>query len=412
MQHSTRVICFVALVSIMVGSGCEPASIAEARDQLGRGGERIAEYVIPIVRDTFNVESLLDSAVVAATPDSLLGLRLDSRSLVYGVGFFAPFVSFLDSVPIVAFQEIVQNEDLDQLDFGDIEDVIRQVDFNDARLQMNVTNTGDIAAVLVDFTLGVAELDGAGQLSLPPVFEPQGSPIMVPVAEPGSNFLRVAANSDTSFTIQGGPLVNLLVHMVLDGKRTALVGAGVITTDSPTGQIAASDVISVQTELIAVLDFTLPDTGVVFTKNTTQDGLDVDSVEVPLLLDRLQRADVITDVLNNLPFGIELDMAFAPGDLGEQDIFTNPDAVLISSIRVDTSIVSVAGQLLSGQSTTALITLVGDEVAPLLGSRFTASVRVRITGASTSGRRGVVRVGAAALLDSEARIELRLGASQ
>jgi len=393
-------------------SGCEPASISEARDQLGRGGERIAEYVIPVVRDTFDVESLLDSAVVTVTPDSLLGVKLDSRSLVYGVGFFAPSVSFLDSVPIVAFQEMVQNEDLDQLDFGDIEDVVRQVDFNDARLRLNVANTGDITAVLVDFNLAVAELDASGQLPLPPAYQPLGSPILVPIAEPGSNSLSVAANSDTSFTIQSGPLVNLLVHMVLDGKRTALVGAGTLTTDSPTGQIAASDVISLQIELIAVLDFTVPDTGVVFTKNLTQDGLGIDSVEVPLLLERVQRADVSTDVLNNLPFGIDLDIAFAPGDLADEDVFANPDAVVISNITVDTSVVNLVGRLVSGQSTTALITLVGDEVGPLLRDTFTASVRVRITGALTSGRRGIVHAGASALLDSEARIELRLGASQ
>ncbi|UCG88630.1 MAG: hypothetical protein JSW71_08850 [Gemmatimonadota bacterium] len=412
MHKSTLTICFVTAASIAGSSGCEPASISEARDQLGRGGERIAEYVLPVARDTFDVESLLDSAVVTVTSDSLLGIKLDSRSLVYGVGFFAPFVSFLDSIPIVAFQEMVQNEDLDQLDFGDIEDVVRQVDFNDARLRLNVTNTGDIAAVLVDFTLGVAELDASGQLALPPVYQPLGTPILVPVSEPGSNSLRVAANSDTSFTIQGSALVNLLVDMILDERRTALVGAGIITTDSPTGQIEASDVISVETELVAVLDFTLPDTGVVFTKNTTRDGLGVDSVEVPLLLERLQRADVITDVLNNLPFGVDLDIAFAPGDLGDGDVFANPNAVIISGIEVDTSVVNPAGQLVSGQSSTALVTLVGNEVSALLRDTFTAGVRVRVLGASTSGRRGVVRVGAAALLQSEARIQLRLGASQ
>jgi hypothetical protein len=412
MQKSIRSICSIALAGMVASSGCEPASISEARDQLGRGGERIAEYVIPVVRDTFDVESLLDSAVVTVTPDSLLGVKLDSRNLVYGIGFFAPLVSFLDSVPIVAFQEMVQNEDLDQLDFGDIEDVVRQVDFNDARLRLNVANTGDIAAVLVDFNLAVAELDASGQLPLPPVYQPLGSPILVPIAEPGSNSLRVAANSDTSFTVQSGPLVNLLVHMVLDGKRTALVGAGTLTTDSPTGQIAASDVISLQIELIAVLDFTVPDTGVVFTKNLTQDGLGIDSDEVPLLLERVQRAEVSTDVLNTLPFGIDLDIALAPGDLGEDDVFANPDAVVISNITVDTSVVDLVGQLVSGQSTTALITLIGDEVGPLLGDTFTASVRVRIMGALTSGRRGIVHAGASALLDSEARIELRLGASQ
>jgi hypothetical protein len=402
----------MTLAGIVLWTACEPGSIAEARDQLGRGGERIAEYAIPVVTDTFNIESLLDAAVVTVTSDSLLGIELDTRSLVYGVGFFAPFVSNTDSVPIVASQEIVQNKDLDQLDFGDIEDVVRAVDFNDARLRVSVSNTADIEAVLVDFTLAVAELDAVGQLPLPPVFEPQGSPILLQIVEPGTNSLSIPANSDTSFTIQGAPLVNLLVHMVLDGRRTGLVGAGVLTTNATAGQILGSDVISVETELVAVLDFTVPDTGVVFTINTTQDGLSFDSDEAEALIERLERAELSTDVSNNLPFGLELDIAFAPGDLGDDDVFANPDAVIVATITVDTSVVSVVGQLVNGQSTMALVTLVGSEALALLQDRFTASVRVRVLGAATSGRRGVVRAGATVPIRSEARIELRLGASQ
>jgi hypothetical protein len=412
MRKSVSTICWVTLAGITLGTGCEPGSIADARDQLGRGGERIAEYAIPVVTDTFNIESLLDAAVVTTTSDSLLGIELDTRSLVYGVGFFAPSISNADSIPIVAFQEIVQNEDRDQLDFGDIEDVVRAVDFNDARLRVNVANTADISAVLVDFTLAVAELDAAGQLPLPPVFEPQGSPILLPVVEPGGNSLSVPANSDTTFTIQGGPLVNLLVHMVLDGERTALVGGGILTTNATSGQILGSDVISLETELVAVLDFTVPDTGVVFTINTTQDGLSVDSDEAQSLLERLERAELTTDVSNNLPFGLELDIAFAPGDLGDDDVFANPDAVVVGNISVDTAVVNAVGQLVSGQSSTALVTLVGSEALALLQDRFTATVRVRMLGTATSGRRGVVKAGAMVPIKSEARIELRLGASQ
>jgi hypothetical protein len=411
MSYSIRVQSLLLLAGV-ASAGCEPATVTEAVNQLGRGGERISEYALPVVRDTFRVESLLDSSVVVVTPDSLLGIRLDSRNLVYGVGFFAPFVSFGDSVPIVAFQEIVQDDASDQLDFGELEEAVPEVVFNDARLILSLDNTSDVDAILVDFNLGAAELDAGGQLPAPLVYQPLGSPILIPVAEPGTNSLRIAANTDTSFTIQGGSLVNELVHMVFDRRRTALVGEGVLTTDATAGQIDASDVITVQTELVAVIDFTVPDTGLVFTVNTTRDGLGVDTDETSTLLARLDRADVLSDVLNSLPFGTELDIAIAPGDLGEDDVFAHPDAVVLARIVVDTSVVDASGKLSSAQLTTAALSLVGEEARALLSEQFTASIRVRLMGAATSARRGAVRAGTAVAIKSEARIRLRLGASQ
>jgi len=392
--------------------GCEPASVLEARDQLGRGGEREVEYILPVIADTFSVDSLLDEEVVVTTVDGLLGIRLDTRLLSYGVGVFAPFVSFGDSVPIVAFQEVVQDTATNQLDFGDIEDAIRQVDLNDARLHVNVSNTADIAAVLVDFNLGVAQLDAGGQPLAPEIDSLTGMDILVPVAETGQNSLTIAANSDTSFTLQGGALVNRLVHMVLDGRRAAVVGVGILTTDAPSGQITAADVISVQTELVAVIDLTLPDTGVVFTKNTTQDGLSIDSVEVPTILERLVEARVASGILNNLPFSVEVDIAFAPGDLGDSDVFAHPDAVVVGRMTVDTTVIDASGRTIAAQLTNAEVSLVGDELRALLGDRFTATLRIRLKGAATSNRRGVVLAGTNILVNSSARVVLRLGASQ
>ena len=391
--------------------GCEPASVLEARDQLGRGGEREVEYILPVIADTFSVESLLDEEVLVATADGLLGIRLDTRLLSYGVGVFAPLVMG-DSVSITAHQEVVQDASRNQLNFGDIDSVIRQVDINDARLHVNVSNTADIAAVLVDFNLGVAQLDAGGQPLAPEIDSLTGMDILVPVAETGQNSLTIAANSDTSFTLQGGALVNRLVHMVLDGRRAAVVGVGILTTDAPSGQITAADVISVQTELVAVIDLTLPDTGVVFTKNTTQDGLSIDSVEVPTILERLVEARVASGILNNLPFSVEVDIAFAPGDLGDSDVFAHPDAVVVGRMTVDTTVIDASGRTIAAQLTNAEVSLVGDELRALLGDRFTATLRIRLKGAATSNRRGVVLAGTNILVNSSARVVLRLGASQ
>jgi len=406
----------LVLLAGAVALGCEPASVLEARDQLGRGGEREVEYTLPVIADTFSIEALLDQDVVVTTADGLLGIRLDTRLLSYGVGVFAPFVSFGDSVPIEASQKIYSNQATNQVDFGDVEEAIRQVDINDARLHVNVSNTANIAAVLVDFNLGASMLDANGQVPQPVPYEidsTTGMPILVPVAGPGQNSLTIAANSDTSFTLQGGALVNRLVHIVLGGDTAAVVGAGILTTDAPAGQITSSDVINVQTELVAVVDLTLPDTGVVFTKNTTQDGLSIDSIEVPSILERLIEARVASGILNNLPFGIDVDIAFAPGDLGPvADVFAHPDAVVVSRMTVDTTTVDVLGRPIAAQLTNAEVSLVGDELRSLLGDQFTATLRLRLRGAETSGRRGVVLAGTNLLVNSSARVVLRLGASQ
>lgn len=42
-------------------AACEPGSITEARDQLGRGPDAVVTYVLPIARDTFYIDSLLGS---------------------------------------------------------------------------------------------------------------------------------------------------------------------------------------------------------------------------------------------------------------------------------------------------------------------------------------------------------------
>jgi hypothetical protein len=120
---------------------------------------------------------------------------------------------------------------------------------------------------------------------------------------------------------------------------------------------------------------------------------------------------VASGILNNLPFSIEVDIAFAPGDLGDSDVFAHPDAVVVTRMTVDTTVVDASGRPIAAQPTNAEVSLVGDELRALLGDRFTATLRIRLKGASTSNRRGVVLAGTNMLINSSARVVLRLGAS-
>ena len=56
--------------------GCEPASVTEAREQLGRGALDTIGFVIPLVNDTFFVSQFLNEGDTVSTPDGLLSLRV------------------------------------------------------------------------------------------------------------------------------------------------------------------------------------------------------------------------------------------------------------------------------------------------------------------------------------------------
>ncbi len=74
-----------AMSLMLLSAGCEPASITEARNQLGRGPARIVELSIPIARDTVTVGQFLGTDTVT-TPQGLLGIKFDSQTVAVGVG--------------------------------------------------------------------------------------------------------------------------------------------------------------------------------------------------------------------------------------------------------------------------------------------------------------------------------------
>ncbi len=98
--------CVVCLATLLVA--CEPASLTEARDQLGRGGERILEYLLPVIVDSAKVQDLVDTVetTLDTTDTGLLALRSDPESLTVEVGDELRFENialdgFVVDVPIV-----------------------------------------------------------------------------------------------------------------------------------------------------------------------------------------------------------------------------------------------------------------------------------------------------------------------
>ena len=64
--------------------GCEPGSVTEAREQLGRGALDTIGFVIPLVNDTFFVSQFLNEGDTVSTPDGLLSLRVQNEAVAFG----------------------------------------------------------------------------------------------------------------------------------------------------------------------------------------------------------------------------------------------------------------------------------------------------------------------------------------
>ncbi len=77
---------------MLLSAGCEPTSITEARNQLGRGPLRIVQFTIPVAQDTVTVgefvcpSSSTTPCDTVTTPDGLMGITFDPETLTVNVG--------------------------------------------------------------------------------------------------------------------------------------------------------------------------------------------------------------------------------------------------------------------------------------------------------------------------------------
>ncbi len=408
MVNSMRRLTFVSLTLLL--AGCEPATVTEARDQLGRGGERLVDFLIPVVSDTFRMQTLLESASVDTTANGLLAISIDTKSLGVTIAASLPPVGVGDTISILDATEVIRAE----IDFGDLEDAMRASTINQGLLDMLVTNLSSASVVLIDFNLGLVTMvgdsvptDGSGN----PIYEVDslGAPILVPIADVGNTF-TIADSTTSPFAAANGPYLDRLVHILLDGDRAAIVVRADATVES--GQIQSGDQISFDLDLTAVLDFTIPDTGVVFQRNITQDGLSLSPEDADLMADRIVTAELVTEVTNRTPFGVEIDIAFVSGDMGAADPFAEPGRVLLSTITVDTTQVDGEGRVMQPSTTTVRIALTGQELRELLEDRFTAGLRVRMRASASGGLRGAIQAIDDIIIDAQGRFTIRAGNSQ
>ncbi len=307
------------------------------------------------------------------------------------------------------------------LSFADLEDAVREARINSATIELVLENESDLPAASSDLTVGLVQLDAFGSVPRDAAGEivyevdSAGVPILIPIADSGQTTFSLARASTMTLELPAAPLLDRLVNLLLDDVRAALVTSGRVSLgDGNAGGVARTDRVQLRFDASVALDLTVPESGVTFTRTTSQDGLlSLSETNADQLADRVVSASVSTDVENRTPFGVELEIAFVQGDLPENaDVFSEPGRVLLTGITVDAPAVDARGRVMEATESTVEIELFGQDVRPLLTDRFTAGVRARLMPGAGADGRGAIGATDGIVLDSRARIQLQAGGSQ
>lgn len=285
------------------------------------------------------------------------------------------------------------------VDFGDFGDAVKDsgTHINDAVASLTVRNTAATPLSLVGFTLGAVQLDAAGNLKtktgggLDYELDTGGQPILINVADPGKTTLSIARSATTAVSLQAAPLIDRVVHLILNNKRVAIVAAGSAQAgDGAQSRIVSTDNVAVTFALTVGLDFTLPASGVSFTRNQTQDGADLAASDANDIAARILNGGVAASVTNGTPFGLTVNVAFVDGIKDSTvDIFNTPGHVTLDSVTLAASAVDGQGRVTTPAADSVNLTMSGAQARPLLGRNFTVGVRIRLT--PPAGGRGAIR---------------------
>ncbi len=293
----------------------------------------------------------------------------------------------------VEVADVIQPTDID---FDELEDVVRGVTINDAQLTFLLQSGLSLPFSLDTFVVGVTRTDMVGQAlretdgSFAFEMDSDGQPLLIPLALPGSAVLPVPAGGSIDLTLQAAPLVDRVVQLLLDDVPAALVAVGtVIIGDGTAARIAASDSVSMAIDLVVGFDFILPDTGLTFDLSEAVEGARLDSADVEEATSRLLDGKFVAELENGFPVALTIDIAIAPRALPDaDDVFAAEDRVEVATVAVRAATVDpLTGYALAPTIDTVSLSLTGSDVRVLLGDSTTVAVRVRVRGdAAAEGR--------------------------
>lgn len=414
----------LGLLGVAALTGCEPASVTEARDQLGRGGPRDVLFTIPIRQDTITIADVLTDFLdveFLTILDSLVAVRVlpvsEGVAVADSVGTFA---GILDPAVLTFDVELWQEVPEANLDLGRFEDAVRNLTIETALVALRVDNTADAPITLSDFTVGVVRIDPATDSILRdaddnPLYEVDDmeQPILVPLPSSGGSDWNIPRTGTAIDTLSTGPLVDRLADLLLDGVRTALVEAGtVVVGDGSMGEISGGDSLGITVEPLLGFDFTFGTADVQFDSSTVRPGLNLDTASTlggpDAVAGLVDSARVSLTIENGTPFVVEADIAAVEGDF-TGDVFSRPDRVDLGSVLTNPATVDAQGRAQAPGLSTGTLDLTGEEARVFFGAEFTAGIAVRLR---APGGRGALRPGDRIVIDAAGRVKLSTGGNQ
>jgi len=334
---------------------------------------------------------------------------------------------------VVEDSTVLDNSIVDNL--GEFEDAVRGSSLNTALADLEISNWAEVPVTLDGFTLGAVVLvNGAiprdSVTGVPEYLkDDQDQPILVPITDPGMSTLSIPrAQGSTAGTksvqLSWPELATKVVHKLIDGDDVAIIGAGIAAAgDSTPATLTDTDSLRLTADMAIGIDFTIPETGVIVTSNNVSEALTFDSQEDidDILNNLLIQASAIAEIENGTPYALEIDIAYAAGDLGDQDVFLVPGASILSLINVAAPTLSSEGRVTTPVIDTTWVTIPVEDVEPLLAvdpgegvptPKFTATVRARMVAGTGGGGRAALGVDDVALVISGIVIEVKRGGAQ
>ena len=404
-------------------SGCTATLHVAVTDSTGADVVTFADVVLPhggTVFDSVTAAGAVVSNFVSITPSASFGaciplpigasITVTLRPLQLGSVTLGPGT---ETLVVENAREVLKAD----LQLGDFEDAVVGSVLHDAPITIRIVNTADIPVTLSRSVVGVAPVDASGAVQRDGsgniAFERDslGNPLTVAVADSGQSTLMIPRKGTSVVQLQAGPVVDRLVHRLLEDQRMAIVVAGDGNAGG-TGQsvITASDLVELAYDVLLGLDVTIPGTGLAITLAEEGAGLGLNPTDQADIEARLETATLIADVLNRTPFGVEVEVAIVEGTLAPSvDVFSHPGAVILEKVTLKSPPVDASFSSMNVVVDTVSLSITGSDVHVLLGEAFSTGVRFRLLPRGNGETRGAFRPDDGVDVDAHIRIDLRRG---
>lgn len=391
----------------------------------GDGSTVSSELTVDLLGARIVPDDVFANVTGVATADNITITSAISSSTVSIdiVSSFTPnyLVGLLDPDLTPELVSLVDTEkmiDAGSVDFDDFEDAVRGVTLNEASLTFMVANGLQTMIRLDTLQIGIARASAGGKADRDSfgevIFEEDsiGNAILLTLADSDESSITLPRGDSVNVTLQAAPLADRMVSLLLDDVDVALVGYGTVRIgDGQQARVNATDSVTIDFDMVVGLDLLLPDSGVVFEVTRNVEAAGVDSIDAADLADRILEARAIAEVVNGIPFEIDVEVAVAEDNLGDTtSVFDVAGHIALPSVGLSPAAVDPTTGRTTATTTDSVETyMTGDQTLLLLGDSATVTVKVRIKAPLASDGRATVRSADGVIVRALARLRARAG---